>query len=837
MKLRAAFVLSLMGALSFTGAQAQGLEFTRSSPLLGKVNSPWEESRPVISPDGRHLYFTYRFHPDNPGGKSNPGDIWVSTWNELYGWEEPQHAGELWNNAGYNALQAFFDGGNRALLTTRDQAGRTLLAVSTWDGSGWTAPEILSIQSFYNRSGHLSAAISEKGEVLILAMHSFGSQGNEDLYISYLQNDGSYSKPEPFSPSVNTPGQELYPMLYMDTWLFFSSNRAGGQGEKDIYLMKRQGSGWGQWSVAQNMGTAINTPRTESGLFVHPRFHLALLSAAGQNQSNADLLQLEIAGRMPEESLLADSGRFGIPKASGEATSDTLNTLSLLAQNQQIPLSEDSLEKKITEEKTEISPPPAPPVLVAEEPQSKATQSLPEDPRSTAAALSLARSSAGLFPASPSAALPGTFPQPGKTRLPQSRLEQVLLQVTSADENKGLLTAVESSLGSMQTDEEGRYFFYRLKGENTTLHLSAVGYQSLSLQALAGLNTVELEPGKTFRKMTALTRLAQVPGIRPAHQAAPKAQNIPAGTFWMALDLLDAESGLPITGLLSLQTATETFPYSPEGRLDLALPLQKEAFRLELSAPGYQGISLQIDRPGVFRIEMMPSGMNVVMAKALQAGEALRPALRALRLERRGLMPSSALYSLSLSTTENTTLPTGRLQKPGNTEATEWEQRAHTWVSMEQPGRLKVLAPGHFPQWMEAESWAESPHQEISLEPIRAGENFVLSRLVFEQGTINFSDSTVIEELDRLVDMMQSTQELEILLTGYTDNQGIVRDNMELSRERADAVKAYLVSKGVEPARIEAQGLGPSNPIASNANPETRALNRRVECTIVKASN
>jgi outer membrane protein OmpA-like peptidoglycan-associated protein len=158
-------------------------------------------------------------------------------------------------------------------------------------------------------------------------------------------------------------------------------------------------------------------------------------------------------------------------------------------------------------------------------------------------------------------------------------------------------------------------------------------------------------------------------------------------------------------------------------------------------------------------------------------------------------------------------------------------------VTRQKPGRLKVLAPGHFPEWIEAESWAESPNQEISLEPIRAGENFVLSRLVFEQGTINLSDSTVIEELDRLVDMMQSTLELEILLTGYTHNQGIVRDNMALSRERADAVKTYLVSKGIEADRIETQGLGPSNPIASNANPETRALNRRVECTIVKASD
>ena len=52
---------------------------------------------------------------------------------------------------------------------------------------------------------------------------------------------------------------------------------------------------------------------------------------------------------------------------------------------------------------------------------------------------------------------------------------------------------------------------------------------------------------------------------------------------------------------------------------------------------------------------------------------------------------------------------------------------------------------------------------------------------------------------------------------------------MELSRRRADAVKAYLVSQGINPARIVTHGYGASNPIASNATAEGRAENRRTE--------
>lgn len=69
-------------------------------------------------------------------------------------------------------------------------------------------------------------------------------------------------------------------------------------------------------------------------------------------------------------------------------------------------------------------------------------------------------------------------------------------------------------------------------------------------------------------------------------------------------------------------------------------------------------------------------------------------------------------------------------------------------------------------------------------------------------------------------------------LAGHTDNTGSMQTNMRLSKERAEAVKAYLVSKGANPSRIEATGYGPTQPIASNATAEGRQKNRRVEFTL-----
>ncbi|MFC3197880.1 OmpA family protein [Parapedobacter deserti] len=69
-------------------------------------------------------------------------------------------------------------------------------------------------------------------------------------------------------------------------------------------------------------------------------------------------------------------------------------------------------------------------------------------------------------------------------------------------------------------------------------------------------------------------------------------------------------------------------------------------------------------------------------------------------------------------------------------------------------------------------------------------------------------------------------------LAGHTDNTGSMQTNLRLSKERAEAVKAYLVSKGANPSRIEATGYGPTQPIADNKTAEGRQKNRRVEFTL-----
>ena len=95
----------------------------------------------------------------------------------------------------------------------------------------------------------------------------------------------------------------------------------------------------------------------------------------------------------------------------------------------------------------------------------------------------------------------------------------------------------------------------------------------------------------------------------------------------------------------------------------------------------------------------------------------------------------------------------------------------------------------------------------------------------------NLSQLTVPAQqtLDEVASALQTQPELHVEIQGHTDSIGSVNYNLNLSQRRAEAVKAYLISKGVSASNLTAKGYGKSKPIASNDTAEGRAQNRRVE--------
>lgn len=100
--------------------------------------------------------------------------------------------------------------------------------------------------------------------------------------------------------------------------------------------------------------------------------------------------------------------------------------------------------------------------------------------------------------------------------------------------------------------------------------------------------------------------------------------------------------------------------------------------------------------------------------------------------------------------------------------------------------------------------------------------------LEFETGKAIIRTSSD-SSLNLLANLMIKNATWKLKLSGYTDNVGDRNDNIILSKNRAEAVKAYLVAKGVKPEAIATEWFGPDNPVATNDTPEGRQKNRRVE--------
>lgn len=112
------------------------------------------------------------------------------------------------------------------------------------------------------------------------------------------------------------------------------------------------------------------------------------------------------------------------------------------------------------------------------------------------------------------------------------------------------------------------------------------------------------------------------------------------------------------------------------------------------------------------------------------------------------------------------------------------------------------------------------------------GKVMNLSNLIFEQGKARIEPGSY-EELDQVVEMLRTYPKMVIQLEGHTDIKGDPKKNMELSQQRVDAVKNYLVAKGATRNNIKTKAFGGTQPLSREDTDEAHRMNRRVQVRIL----
>lgn len=117
---------------------------------------------------------------------------------------------------------------------------------------------------------------------------------------------------------------------------------------------------------------------------------------------------------------------------------------------------------------------------------------------------------------------------------------------------------------------------------------------------------------------------------------------------------------------------------------------------------------------------------------------------------------------------------------------------------------------------------------DVILEVKKVGAKIILDGIVFKSGSATISDESA-SVLEKAYQTLKAYPEMEVEIQGYTDSLGKKSSNQKLSQRRAESVRTWLINKGIDGTKIVAKGYGEDNPISTNATPEGRAENRRIE--------
>ena len=301
--------------------------------LGSAVNSEFSELNPVISPDGRTLYFGRKNHPANrygvKGSETIAGsqDIWFS---EKVGdtWSTARRLSEVLNRDQYNTILSISPDGQTILLKGAYVNGAYEtrgFSISNKTNGGWSVPVKVDIPGYEQMSKGKNeyAYLTMDGKAILLAFARKKNSEDDDLYVSFFE-DGRWTRPLELGEEINTKYSETTPFLSADgKTLYFSSDRPGGQGSQDIYMTRRLDDTWQHWRKPQNLGTPINTEEYDAYYSIAAKGDYAYFMSGKGSLGKKDIFRLAIESPEGDSPESAGSPDGMSPKSRGTGAGGT----------------------------------------------------------------------------------------------------------------------------------------------------------------------------------------------------------------------------------------------------------------------------------------------------------------------------------------------------------------------------------------------------------------------------------------------------------------------------------------------------------------------------------
>lgn len=273
----------------------------RKKVNLGRyLNGPFSELAPIISPNGRLLFFTMgRENPSNTGD-DHLQDCYVSKLLPNHQWSTPNNLGFPINSSGNDAISGVSPDGRTLFIKNFAYNPTSGLCFARVDSTRHWQITPITIEHYSNSSHLASQCISVNGDYIIISVERPEGYGGLDLYVSKVldRSKNLYSEPQTLGLVINTAKDDFAPFLAADgKTLYFSSKGHGGQGDADVFVTKRLDDSWVNWTAPKNLGPDINTSGMDAYYSVPASGEVAYFSSMnGPNQ--LDLYRVDL---LPDE--------------------------------------------------------------------------------------------------------------------------------------------------------------------------------------------------------------------------------------------------------------------------------------------------------------------------------------------------------------------------------------------------------------------------------------------------------------------------------------------------------------------------------------------------------
>jgi outer membrane protein OmpA-like peptidoglycan-associated protein len=237
-------------SLKNTAQTSQNLYISQSSDQTRLINTPDEESHPMVSPDGQHLYFVRNNHASNIGD-SDKSDVWISDLQADGSWGNPINLSFPINDDGENIIVGINLDASRLYIRNEKK-----IFFTQKNGRVWGTLQKFQLPIEEKDVNHFFVSIDEKK----VFFTSKNNTNQEDIFLCMKNESGEWSKPFALPKNINSDFDEKNMFLAANNHtIYVCSNRPNGLGGFDWYTSENLDDTWQNWSPLTNLGEPLNT--------------------------------------------------------------------------------------------------------------------------------------------------------------------------------------------------------------------------------------------------------------------------------------------------------------------------------------------------------------------------------------------------------------------------------------------------------------------------------------------------------------------------------------------------------------------------------------------------